>query len=86
MSTSSFPIERPLYRVNIWHEPAPGYAWNLEAWHLYDARDIFEVIEWVADHNKGRPYEVFVTNDDEAETEFAIRLIGADPNSRTSDR
>jgi hypothetical protein len=80
-------IESPIYRVNFWQKPAPGHAWNLDAYALTDAKDFSEVLQWVNDHAVGRRFEVFVEIDQEHVQSFGtprttglIRILGTDPN------
>lgn len=73
-------IESPLYRVNFWEQPAPGYGWNLDAWLLDECVDVREAIAWARDHATGRRFEVLANVSEERETDQLVRLVGTNPN------
>lgn len=80
-------VESPVYRVNFWQQPGPGYAWNLDAYVLTEARDITEVLLWVNEQADGRPFEVFIEMAEEPiltfeqpRTSGLIRVLGSNPN------
>lgn len=73
------------YRVNIW-EIAEDGALLLDAFVLFEVKEVVEVLEWARDEAGGRPYEVFVETSPQAETEFSLprsaallRVAGSDP-------
>lgn len=82
-------IDSPVYRVNFWQKPAPGWGWSLDAYALTDAEDITEVLRWVDEHAHGRRVEVFAEMDDEPAGSFQtprgtglVRLLGKNPMRR----
>lgn len=83
--------DTPVYRVNFWQQPPPGFGWPLDAYALVDARDVHEVISWAEERSEGRKIEIFVEVDQEPEGEFSaprktdlIRLAGCNPNEGVS--
>lgn len=80
-------VDLPCFRVNFWVQPHLGYAWNLDAYALIDVEDITEVLRWVDEHAKGRPFEVFPEMENEPQGSFdtprktgLVRLLGSNPN------
>ena len=53
-------LASPIYGVNFWERPAPGFAFNLDAVVLVDASGVDEVLQWAATRARGRTYEVMV--------------------------
>jgi len=81
-------IDSPTYRVNFWECPAPGFAWNLDAYALTEVEDVAEVLRWVNERARGRQFELFVEMDEEPVGSFEsprvtglVRLLGSDPNA-----
>lgn len=79
--------DAPVYRVNFWQQPPPGFGWPLDAYALVDARDVHEVLAWAEERSEGRKIEIFVEVDEEPERGFSaprktnlIRLVGYNPN------
>jgi len=84
-------IESPIYRVNFWERPQPGFAFNLDAFVLSGAADVEEVLSWIAENARDRMYELLVEVDSEKiepglqiRSAALIHLSGADPNSSSS--
>ena len=80
----------PVYRVNFWERPAPGIAFNLDAFVLADASGVDEVLQWAATRARGRTYEVMVEAAEEQlepglqiRTTALLRLAGENPNEVT---
>jgi hypothetical protein len=79
-------LESPVYRVNFWELPAPGYAFNLDAYVLTDVADVGEAQAWVARNARGRPHELFLELEwqpigpgFEQRTAPLVRLAGQNP-------
>jgi hypothetical protein len=70
----------PLYRVNYWEQPGPGYGWNLDAWLLKGCTDVTQAMAWAEQNANGRRFELLATPDSEAETDQLILLHGENPN------
>ena len=86
-SESSDSIDSTVYRVNFWQRPSPQHAWNLNAYLLSEALEITEVLPWVDEHARGRPFEVFAEMNDEPVGPFEsprtaglVLLLGSNPN------
>ncbi|WP_200953368.1 hypothetical protein [Agromyces sp. Root81] len=83
-------LASPIYRVNFWERPAPGFAFNLDAFVLVDASGVDEVLQWAASGARGRTYEVMVEAAEEPvepglqiRTAALLRLAGENPNEVT---
>jgi hypothetical protein len=70
--------------VNFWEQPAPGFAWNLDAWHLFGCVNVHEALAWAHGQARGRRFELFVApygyEVAEADVATLIRLLGDNPN------
>lgn len=73
-------VEAPVYRVNFWERPRPGYAWNLDAFVLLGCADVVQVILWARSASKGRRFQIFVGVEDTLDPQTLIVLYGEDPN------
>jgi hypothetical protein len=72
--------------VHFWERPAPGYAYNLDAYVLVGAADVREAVRWAHANAYGRPLELFVEIDSESidgelhvRSVPLVRLMGANP-------
>lgn len=81
-------VDAPVYRVNFWQQPRPGYAWNLDAFLLSEVDGVVEALRWAEEHANGRSFELFVESHWEPVGPFEaprkaglIRLCGEDPNA-----
>lgn len=82
----SHELRSPAYRVHFWEQPAPGYAFNLDAYVLVDASDVEEVQRWVLNNARGRVFELFLEMERqpvreglERRTVPLVRLAGQNP-------
>ena len=58
-----------VYRVRAWTPPpAPGFAWMVDEWDVYDAPNIISLLEWTTAHTSNGQFEIFVHWTDHAET------------------
>lgn len=84
-SESPHNVDHPVYRVNYWERPAPGFGWNLDAWVLVSAGDVLEAIRWTQDNARGRRFELFAEVEPEPPGNHPrhtplVRLVGINPN------
>ena len=56
----AYGIEVPIYRVQFWEQPAPGYAHNLDAFVLVGASSVEEALKWASDNARGRVWELLL--------------------------
>ena len=53
-------LSQALYRVRLWNPPEQAIgAWRLDEWDVFDARDVFEVVDW-AESQGAATYEIAV--------------------------
>lgn len=80
-SHETFRVNSPLYRVNFWEKPRPGYGWNLDAYLLEQCPDVTQALLWALGEARGRRFQLFASIEETVESDTLICLFGDDPNS-----
>ncbi|CAH0223978.1 hypothetical protein SRABI44_02919 [Microbacterium foliorum] len=74
----------PVYRVDFWATPGPGFAWNLDSWLLDGCPDVLQAVSWAVSRAEGRPFQLLVSFDANADGDSMILLLGENPNETPS--
>lgn len=70
------PDTGPTYRVRIWAPPpSAGWAWLMDEWDIFEARDVTDVISWAVETAGSGHCEVFVQWQDH-HTDHQGKVVG----------